>query len=237
MTQYLDKALGREVFYINAVNGTGGKMAGVFAGSAGGVISPARELAQRIYSQPVPQADVLIVGVAASFSYGVSDNTLTAAVSACVPPRCSPNLPVLREGGVVIALTPSAGVIDSERYPSYQEVIDLYDRYFDVRQLVDHEDEINNRPEYRQKYAHGYAYPPLHPFWLMYEVEYALKRASAVVIAGTDNPGPFRKLGLKAARNFDEAWQIATRSVGPDPVTVVAPTFFSRPRIKFDVQE
>ena len=36
---------------------------------------------------------------------------------------------MLREGGVVIACSPSTGFIDPERYPSYQDTIDLYGRY------------------------------------------------------------------------------------------------------------
>ncbi|MGE3992896.1 lactate racemase domain-containing protein [Pseudorhodoplanes sp.] len=237
MTTFLDERLGKEVFYVNTVTGIGGKLVGVFAGSAAAVKPPAWELAQKIFPKRVPQADVLIIGLPAAYAYGSADNTLIAAVGACVPPRYFSNKPILREGGVVIALTPSKGEVNADVYPSYQEVIDLYDRYFEVRQLVDHEDEFNFRPEYRHKYTHGHGYPPLHPFWLMYELEYILNRASAVVIAGAPNPGPFRQLGLRAAKNFDEAWQIAIRSVGPKPTTVVAPTFFSKPRIKFDVRD
>jgi len=237
MTRYLDNALGREVFYINSVNGRGGRMAAVFAGSAGGVQPPAWDLISQYAPQRVPQADVLIIGLPEKYSYGSPNNTLIAAVGACVPARCANNLPILREGGVVIATTPSAGIIDADQFPSYQAVIDLYGRCFDVRQLIDHEDEFNNRPEFRHKYTHGYGYPPLHPFWLMYEIEYAIKRASAVIVAGVEKPGPFRQLGLKATKNFEDAWKTAIQNVGQNPVTVVAPTFYSDPRIKFDVRE
>lgn len=235
MTEYLDKALGREVFYVNAVTGIGGKMAGVFAGSAQGVKPPAWELADKIFNKSVPQADILVVGVPEAYSYGNSDNTLIAAVGACVPPRFSPKEPVLREGGVVIAMTSSAGVIDPDAHPSYQAAIDLYGRYFSVRQLVDHEDEFNNRAEYRHKYTHGYGYPPLHAFWIMYELENTFQRASSVIMAGVPNPAPFRTMGFQVARDFNAAWKAALKSVGPDPVTVVAPTFHTKPKIKFCV--
>ena len=69
-----------------------------------------------------------------------------AAIGALVPPRYSPGLPVLREGGAVIALSPSNGVIDRERFPSYADVIDLYGRYASVRGLVDHESSFAARP-------------------------------------------------------------------------------------------
>ena len=64
----------------------------------------------------------------------------------------------------------------------------------------------------------------------------SLKRAGAVIMAGTRNPGAFRRLGLQTAPDFDAAWKIARRYVGDHPTTVVAPTFWTRPRIKFSVK-
>jgi nickel-dependent lactate racemase len=236
MTNFLDEKLGRQVFYINAVNGTKGQMAGVYAGSAAGVKPPAWELADKIYRKPCPQADVLIVGLPGNFSYGSSNNLLVAAVGAMVPPRHSPEQPILREGGVVIATCPTTGHLDPDRFPSYQEAVDLYGRYHSVRALVDHEDEFANRPEYLHRYTYGYGYPPLHPFWVLYELDYAWKRAGALIIAGASNPGPFRGLNMVPAQDFAEAWKTAEKYVGKNPTTVVAPTFWSKPRIKFDVR-
>jgi len=236
MTAVLEKATGKQVFYVNAVTGSGGRMAGVFAGHANAVTPPAWELAERMFTVAAPQADVLVVGLAQSYSYGHSNNTLIGAVGALVPPRFSPGAPVLREGGVVIAVSPSNGFIDRERYPSYQDVIDLYGRYHSVRALVDHEPEFDARPDYRQQYTHGHGFPPLHPFWLMYELEYTLSRAGAVYMAGTANPGAYRSLGLVPTVDFAAAWKLAAKHVGPNPATVVAPSFFSRPRIKFGVK-
>ena len=66
--------------------------------------------------------------------------------------------------------------------------------------------------------------------------EYALQRAGAVYLAGTSNPGAFRKLGITPTADFDSAWKAAKRIVGNDPQVVFAPTFWSRPRIKFSVE-
>ncbi|HSJ97730.1 MAG TPA: hypothetical protein VLC53_11690, partial [Myxococcota bacterium] len=236
MTAFLEEATGKKTFYVNAVTGMGGKPAGIFAGHAAAVTPPAWELAGRCFARAVPQADVLIVGLGPQYSYGSADNTLIAAVGACVPPRYSPELPVLREGGVVIALTPSRGIIDRERYPSYQDLIDRYARHHDIRALVDYEETFHGDPGYLQRYRHGFGYPALHAFWIFYELEYALARAGAVIMAGTSNPGAFRALGLQTAPDFGSAWARATRLVGTDPVTVVAPTFWTRPRIKFAVR-
>ncbi len=237
MTDFLDEKLGKKVFYINSFNGSGGRMAGVFAGYADGVKPPAWELAEKYVRRPTPQADVLVIGLPASYSYGSSNNTLIATVGATVPPRYCPEAPILREGGVIIACSPTSGHIDPDRFPSYQPAIDLYSRHFNSLSMVDHEDEFDHRPDFRQKYTHGYGYPPLHAFWLFYENEYILKRAGAVIIAGTSNPGAFRALGLTPARHFEDAWEIAKKYVGSNPKTVVAPTFWSKPRVKFDVSK
>jgi hypothetical protein len=141
----------------------------------------------------------------------------------------------LREGGVVIAVSPTTGFIDPQLYPSYQKVIDVYGSLHSPRGLIDYEDEFNNNPEYTHKYTYEHGYPPLHPFWLLYENEYALNRASAVIMAGTSNPGAFRAIGMSTAPNFDAAWKMAKKFVGENPRTVVAPSFWSKPRIKFRV--
>jgi hypothetical protein len=40
-----------------------------------------------MFTREAPQADVLIVGLGAQYSYGSSNNTLIGAVGATVPPR------------------------------------------------------------------------------------------------------------------------------------------------------
>ena len=112
----------------------------------------------------------------------------------------------------------------------------MYGRYHSIRALVDHEETFHGNPEYMQRYRHGFGYPALHAFWIFYELEYALQRSGAVIIAGTANPGAFRALGLQTAPTFDAAWKMARKHVGDSPTTVVAPTFWTRPRIKFAVK-
>lgn len=233
---WIEKATGKRIFYVDAVGGTGGRLAGVFAGYAPEVDIAAWKLADTFYRYPVPQADVMVIGLPARFAYGDAHNQLIAAVGALVPPRIWLGRPVLREGGVVIGLSPCRGWIDPQTYPSYQEVIDLYGRYHSAAALADHEEEFCQRPEYLRQYRYGYGYHPVHPFWLFYENEYARERAGAVIMAGTSAPGAFRALGLIPAPDFGEAWRIAARYVGRDPTTVVAPSYWSRRLLKFDVQ-
>ena len=233
--EYMEKALGKRIFYVNSVIGIGGQMAGVFAGYSPEIEIPCWDLADTFNIYPVPQADVLVVGLSNWFAYGEADNTMIATIGCLNPPRIWLNQPVLREGGVVIGLNPSAGHIDPVMYPSYQEVIDLYDKHHDISELQEHELDISARPDYLDLYQNGHSYHPRHPFWLLYIGHYTLQRAAAVIMAGTQNPGAFRKLGVTPARDFEHAWQMATRIVGRTPATVVAPTFWSRRQFKFNV--
>ena len=235
MSAFMEQATGKQVFYINSINGIGGKMIGVHAGHASSIKAPAWELANSRFVYDTPQADVLIVGLSASFSYGNANNTLIAGAGTFTLPRYNAEGPVLREGGVVIAVSPTTGFIDPQLYPSYQKVIDVYGSLHSPRGLIDYEDEFNNNLEYTHKYTYEHGYPPLHPFWLLYENEYSLNRAGAVIMAGTSNPGAFRAIGMSTAPNFDTAWKMAKKIVGESPRTVVTPSFWSKPRIKFRV--
>ncbi len=232
---FMEKALGKRIFYVNSLLGVGGKIAEVYAGYSPEVELPCWDFADSYNLYPSPQADVMIIGMSDWFAYGESDNTMIAAVGLLNPPRIWMNRPVLREGGVVIGLNPSSGQINPKMYPSYQAVIDLYDKHYDISELAEHELEFTSNPEYLHAYHNGSAYHPRHPFWLMYIGHYTLQRAASVILAGTTNPGAFRKLGITPARDFDHAWQLATKIVGSSPSTVVAPSYWSRRLFKFDV--
>ena len=233
---HIERATGKRIFYINWVGGSGGRMAGIFAGYSPEVEPPAWEAADRFSVVEVPQADVLVIGLAERFAYGSADNPLIAAIGVGYPPRVWLGDHVLRRGGVVIGMTPSTGEIDAETYPSYQEVIDLYAGHHEIHELARHQDEIAARPQYLERYTRGGAYHPIHPFWLLYACDYVLSRAGAVIMTGTRNPGAFRTLGMHPARSFEAAWKRARTIVGPNPVTVVAPTYWSKRIFKFAVE-
>ena len=54
-------------------------------------------------------------------------------------------------------------------------------------------------------------------------------------MAGTSNPAAFRAIGMNTAPNFEAAWKTAEKIVGGNPRAVVAPSFWSKPRMKFRV--
>ena len=233
----LETATGRRIFYINWLGGTGGAMSHIFAGYSPEVEEPAWAAADGFSRMPVPQADVMVVGMPAAFTYGDANNPLITLAGMAYPPRIWLGRPILREGGVLIGLHPSNGEFDEATYPSYRDALECYAASYGASDLRSHQAEFAQRTDYLDRYHQGGAYHPVHPFWLLYSCDYLLSRASAVVLAGTRNPAVFRKLGVHPARDFQQAWEIATRNIGGDPVTVVAPTFWSRRPFKFEVHE
>ena len=231
----LESETGRRIFYINWVGGSEGRMSGVFAGYSPEVEEPAWAAADTFSRVDVPQADIFVIGLTQSFAYGSADNPLIAAIGMAYPPRIWLGDHLLKKGGVVIGVSPSNGEIDANTFPSYQEAIDLAGRHENIHELVEYQEEIATRPEYLEHYRVGNAYHPIHPFWLLYSCDYVLSRAAQVIIAGARNSLPFQKIGIQPTGSFESAWQIAKGLVSEDPVTVVAPTFWSRRMFKFNV--
>jgi hypothetical protein len=161
------------------------------------------------------------------------------------------NKPLVREGGVVIALAHCDGTIDERSHPSYAEILDLYRNCFSMQELSTYEEEFMYREDLIFKYRHAYAYAPVHGFWLMYESEYALNHTNKVIMAGvpgmdnplakvqvsgTGGPGSARDVGCTPARDFAEAMKMAEKIVGKNPKVMACPSFWTRIRPRFFVK-
>ncbi|MGD0857069.1 MAG: lactate racemase domain-containing protein [Dehalococcoidia bacterium] len=247
----IEKFTGKRVFYVDVVPSTGGAPAGVFAGYSPEINEPTWKFAESIYNMEVPQADVLIYGVPRYSLYGETSNPLIALAAACAPVRMWTNKPLLREGGVVIALVHCDGTIDERTHPSYAEILDLYRNCFSMEELSIYEEEFRNREDLIFKYKHAYAYAPVHGFWLMYESEYALNQSNKVIFAGvpgmdnplakvqvsgTGGPGSARDVGCTPAKDFAEAMKIAEKVVGKNPKIMACPSFWTKIRPRFYVK-
>jgi nickel-dependent lactate racemase len=247
----IEKFTKKRVFYVDVVPGVGGEIAGVFAGYSPEINEPTWELSERLYQLEVPQVDVFIVGIPRYVLYGESSNPLISLAAACAPVRIWVNKPVLRDGGVIIALTACDGTIDERAHPSYPEIIQLYRRCFSAEELSLYEEEFRHRDDLIFKYRHCYAYAPAHGFWLFNESQYALDTASKVIFAGVpgmDNPlakvqvsgvggpGAVRDMGCVPAKDFDHAWKLTEQIVGRNPKVLACPQFWTKVRPQFVVK-
>jgi hypothetical protein len=221
----LEKATGRRVFYVEAIT-DGAGVREVFAGHFDALRRAAWPVADATFEVSAPRADVLVVGMPDRLLYGDTDNPLIALTGLGFACRMWKGAPILREGGVVIGVTESRGVVDATRYPTFEEVIRLHAGAGSGEALARHEARYLGR-------AHGRGFHPAHPFWLFYENEYLLRRAGRIVFAGA-RPSPLTAaLGVDTAPDFATAWAMACETVPPPRATVVAPTYWTRPRVRF----
>jgi len=240
----IESYTGKRVFYVDAILGEDAEIAQIFSGYSPEINEPTWAAADKLFGADVPQADVFIVGIPRFVAYGETSNPLISLAFAATPPRIWRNRHLLREGGVVIALTACNGQIDEHAHPSYRDVLNLFRGCHSCSDLVKYEEQFYHRDDLNFKYAFGHAYAPLHAFWLLYESQYILDRASKVIFAGvpgaqvhnaplqlegTGGPGAVRDLGCVPARSFDDAWKMAESIVGRSPVVVASPNYWTTP--------
>lgn len=249
----IEKFTGKRIFYVDVVPG-GERMdeiAAVFAGYSPEINEPTWELTEKLFQLEVPQVDIFIVGIARNAFYGETTNPLIALQAACSPIVNWINKPVLRDGGVIIALTACDGTIDERTHPAYPEVKQLWRRCFSSKELAMYEEEFLHREDLIFRYQHCHAFAPLHAFWLFYESQYALDTASKVIFAGvpgmgnplpevavrgTGAPGVVRDIGCVPAKDFDHAWKLAEQIVGKNPKVLLCPRYWTRAKPQFVVK-
>jgi hypothetical protein len=231
----IERRRGRATFYVEAMTDARGVI-DAFAGRAEAIRARAWREADRRFVRRTPPADVLVVGLAPAFLYGLAANPLIALTGVAFPTRLWLGAPLLRRGGVVIGVTDSAGVVDPATHPGYAEAMAAFGASRSFDDLARAADGIGRAPRLVARYRAGGAYHPYHPFWLFNENEYAMTTAERIILAGATPGAHWEQLGCMVTPDFAAAWRAAQCVVGPHPRTVVLPTFWSRPRIKFDVQ-
>lgn len=234
---HVERATGRQVFYVDTLTGRGGRVLAAAAGHVSQVGPALWDAADCHLTKQAPQADVLVVGLPRTFMYQGSDNPLVALAGVARPARTWTGRELLREGGVCIGVGREMDGRIDPRLASYPEVLDRYATCGSVPELQRFEEEFLTRPDYLYRYQHCSTYHPVHPFWLFYEHEHLLRRAGRVIFTGVTGRGHglLRGLGCATADTFDAAWKMAARLVGADPVVVVLPSYWTQPQFKMAV--
>lgn len=126
--------------------------------------------------------------------------------------------PLVREGGVVIMTHPTYRDFHPVHHPSY---IDFFEEV-----LADTNDPAVMSTKWEKRYAEdewythlyrtGNAYHGVHPFYAWYWGAHGQQHAGKVIIVGGD-PSTVRRLGFTPASTLDDAFEIATDTVGRSP--------------------
>jgi nickel-dependent lactate racemase len=128
------------------------------------------------------------------------------------------NIPLVKEGGIIILVHPCLRQFDAVKYPSYVEMFDkLILETQDPFVLWElYAEEYAHRPEFVHKYRYGFGFHGVHPLILWGQGAYGLRYVGKVFMAGAKDPETARLLGFEAFATVEEAIAEAERLIGKD---------------------
>jgi hypothetical protein len=128
-------------------------------------------------------------------------------------------MPLTKKNGVMILTHPLYDEWDSRHHPSYIEFFHrcLAETRDSVTLQSKYEPEFFKNEEYRRMYRTGCAYHAVHPFYMWYWGENGRAHAGKVIVVGAEDKRIAKILGWDAARNMEEALDMAKSYVGRTP--------------------
>jgi hypothetical protein len=128
-------------------------------------------------------------------------------------------MPLTKKNGVMILTHPLYDEWDSRHHPSYIEFFHrcLAETRDSITLQSKYEPEFFDNPEYRRMYRTGCAYHGVHPFYMWYWGENGRAHAGKVIVVGAEDRRIAAILGWDAARNMEEALEMAKSHVGHTP--------------------
>lgn len=195
----------------------------VHAGACHAVHEKTVEYCYAQYSVPIEgQADVAVFGVPFISPYNVNSilNPLLVQVLALgYFFNMYRGMPLIKKNGVMILTHPLYDEFDPRHHPSY---IEFFHRVLpETRDSMvlqrKYEEEFAKDSEYIRQYRTGYAYHGVHPFYMWYWGENGRAHTGKVIVVGAEDKRVADILGWDAARNMEEALDMAKSHVGRAP--------------------
>ena len=167
------------------------------------------------------QSDVLVLGLPYVSPYNVN-SIMNPILVHCLGLgylfNMYRNMPLVREGGVIIMTHPTYREFHPVHHPSYIDFFEqvLADTTDPATMSRKWEKQYAEDEWYRHLYRTGNAYHGVHPFYAWYWGAHGLQHAGKVIIVGGDPP-TVRRLGFTPASTMDDAFEIASDVVGRSP--------------------
>lgn len=128
------------------------------------------------------------------------------------------NIPLVKEGGIIILVHPCIRQFDALMYPSYVEMFETLIPHtqdpFELWEL--YAEEYAHRPEFIHKYRYGFSFHGVHPLILWGQGAYGLRYVGKVFLAGATDPEVARMIGFEPFASVEEAIAEAERLMGED---------------------
>jgi lactate racemase len=198
------------------------RMTGVWAGEVEAVHTATLATVHRQQLVDVEgQTDVVIFGLPHLCPYNVN-SIMNPILVMCMGLGYLFNLyrgqPLVREGGMAILSHPTPWAFHPVHHPSYidffEEVLAATTDPAEIEKT--YEERFATDEWYRHLYRTSHAYHGVHPFYMWYWGAHALAHLGGVAVVGGE-PRAVRRLGFKPASSLDDALEMATDVVGPDP--------------------
>ncbi len=198
------------------------ELTSVQAGEVEAVHESTTEHVFRQHLVPVEgQTDIVTMGLPYICPYNVN-SIMNPILVACLGLGYFFNMyrgkPLVREGGVLIMSHPTPWEFHPVHHPSY---IDFFEQVLaetkDPAVMSQKYEKAFAEDEwYRHLYRTSFAYHGVHPFYMWYWCAHALDHLGEVIIVGGDTKA-VRRLGFRPATTLQDALEIATDVVGPQP--------------------
>lgn len=222
----IERGMGKKFFVVDAVLGTNSQVLGVYAGLAEEVQKESWKLARKrteVYLNIQDKFDVMVFGMPRTFHYGPGMGTNPILITQACGSQVARHFDVLRENGVVITTSICDGWFNDQWFPSYRTIYEKLQGMSDFAEAENLAEEIANNEEFRYKYRFAWGYHAFHGLSMVSMGTIALKRTSAVIVAGARAPGYARGMGLKPTNTFADALKEAEKYVGKNPRILVLP--------------
>ena len=145
------------------------------------------------------------------------------------------NIPLVREGGILILANPLYDQVDPVHHPSYKTLWEEgFERSRNAAELYDlFADEYACRPEFVHKYRHGYGFHGAHPVQAYTTTVYPKIYLSRVFAAGCTNDRVAEKLEWEPYTSVEKAIGGARSLLGKDiSITYVSLPPLFHPRVE-----
>ncbi len=228
---HMEKTMGKKFFCCDAVLDTYSRQIEINSGYAGVMQPHSWQTGDaRTY---VPWAekkyDVLVFGAPQFFHYGDGMGTNPVMLMQAISAQVIRHKRVLSDRCVIICASTCNGYLNEPLWPYLPEMMDLFarERMNTLPDMNRYGEYFATNPAYIRKYRYANAFHPFHGFSMISSAHIAEMNTAAIYVAGAQEPGYARSMGMKTRATIEEALSDAMgKYVGPHPNILALPQTF-----------
>ena len=229
---HMEEKMGKKFFCCDAVLESKARQIAVFSGYAADIQPLGWEIAdKRTYVHWAEKKyDVLVFGMPLAFHYGNGMGTNPIMLMQALSAQVIRHKRVMSDKCVIICSSFCNGYFNDELWPYTRELFELFGNDYNnvLTDLNRYGEYFATNEDYIRKYRFANAYHPFHGFSMMSCGQLAEANTSAVYIAGAQQPGIARGMGLKTRATIEEALADAKKKiVGEKPNILALPRAFT----------